>query len=436
MPHPALDLPADETATAVLTTRGLRYGVLDPAGEAAASTWTRAVERGFHESEPTPERLAEVGADLPDQRTVAVWDDTLDDPAVPVATTTCWPATLALPGGGVSAWAISDVTVAPTHRRRGIARAVLEGELRTAVAAGLPLAALTVSEATIYRRFGFGPAAWAADLEVDTRRAGWLGGDPPGRVQLVDRDTALRDGRGLVVAAQRAAVGDVEASGSKLDRLFGSPARPDELRAWRFARYDDGDGVPRGITVYRVEEDPRDLTNHTAHVLLLAATTDDASAALWRFLLELDLVARVRIALRSTDEPLRWLVRDQRAITTTALRDHLWVRVLDPVALLTARTYGTAGRLGLRVDDPLGYADGSFVLDISAATPEVVREEPGEGVPVLDVPVDLLGGLALGGVSAVTLLRAGRIAERAEGDAAAADTLLRWPSAPVLTTWF
>ena len=55
-------------------------------------------------------------------------------------------------------WAISMVTVAATHRRRGIARGLLEGELRAAASAGVPMAGLTVTEATIYGRYGFGPA--------------------------------------------------------------------------------------------------------------------------------------------------------------------------------------------------------------------------------------------------------------------------------------
>jgi hypothetical protein len=56
--------------------------------------------------------------------------------------------------------------------------------------------------------------------------------------------------------------------------------------------------------------------------------------------------------------------------------------------------------------------------------------------PLLDVSVDVLGSLLLGGVSAVTLAAAGRAQERKPGDAVLADRLLRAPTAPVLTTWF
>src|SRR5690606_17568685 len=80
---------------------------------------------------------------------------------------------------------------APTHRRRGIARQLLEAELRTASGLGLPLAMLTVSEATIYGRYGFGPAAMAADWRIDTARVRWTGPASPGRLELIGAEEAI-----------------------------------------------------------------------------------------------------------------------------------------------------------------------------------------------------------------------------------------------------
>jgi predicted acetyltransferase len=188
--------------------------------------------------------------------------------------------------------------------------------------------------------------------------------------------------------------------------------------------------------VYRLIEDAHDFSSFTVEVTQLVSTTDDAYRALWRFLLTLDLVATVKAPLRTVDEPVRWLVRDPRMIRTTDLREHLWVRVLDPVVALGARSYGGPGRLGLRVTDPLGFADGAFTVDVDAAgRAAVVAGEPGDG-PVLDVPIEALGSLYLGGASAVTLAAAGRLAESAPGDAAAADRLLRSSTPPALMTWF
>jgi predicted acetyltransferase len=54
------------------------------------------------------------------------------------------------------------------------------GELRTAAELGVPIAALTVSESTIYGRFGFASAAQAAHWEIDTRHVRWAGPTPAG----------------------------------------------------------------------------------------------------------------------------------------------------------------------------------------------------------------------------------------------------------------
>ncbi|RIX30600.1 GNAT family N-acetyltransferase [Amnibacterium setariae] len=435
----ALSIPVDAAAAAALSAQGLRMAVVDPGDPAATRAWAEADARGFHDPARTDEDFADLSEDFPLQRSVGIYDDGGAEPAMPIATVTSWPAAMTVPGGEVDTWAISAVTVAPSHRRRGIARQMLESELRVAVAAGRPLAVLTVSEATIYRRYGFGPATWSTDFTVDVRRAGWLGAPTPGRIQLIGRDAAVEIGRTLLPEARRATVGDVEIVGHRFGRLFGAPSDSAEQRKRRFARYEDADGVVRGLVVYRVNENPQDFSDLSADVLQLVATTDDAYRALWQYLFELDLVGEVKGWLRAVDEPLRWLVQDSRRIRTTELREHLWVRVLDPVTALAARSYAGPGRLALRVEDPLGHADGVFTIDVDADGRAVVAAgEPSEpeGTPLLEVPVDVLGSLYFGGASAVALARAGRLAERTSGDAVLADRLLRSPVPPALMTWF
>jgi predicted acetyltransferase len=432
----ALTIPVDETAAAALAQQGLRMAVVDPTDVAQATEWLHADARGFHDPAHSEALLGELLASQRLQRSVGVYDDGIAEPEYPVATVGAWPAALTVPGGEVDSWAISAVTVAPTHRRRGIARAMLESELRVAVAAGLPVAALTVTEATIYRRYGFGPATWSTDVEIDARRVGWDGGEAPGRVQLITREGAMAVAGTLLEEARRATPGDVQVVGHRFGRIFGAPSDPEEQRKRRFARYDDADGTTRGLLVYRPTQQEGDFTNFAVDVLHLVTTSDDAYRALWRFVLSLDLVGTVRAYLRPVDEPLRWLVADPRRIRTTEVREHLWLRVLDPVAALGARTYAGPGRLTLRVADPLGHADGAFTIDADASGAATVTRGEQEDGPLLEVPVDVLGSLWLGGASAVTLLAAGRLRERAPGDAALADRLLRPPVAPALTTWF
>ena len=51
------------------------------------------------------------------------------------------------------------MTVAPTHRRRGVLTAIMRRQLDEMQAAGRePVAALWASESSIYGRFGYAPA--------------------------------------------------------------------------------------------------------------------------------------------------------------------------------------------------------------------------------------------------------------------------------------
>ncbi|MCX6471404.1 MAG: GNAT family N-acetyltransferase, partial [Corynebacteriales bacterium] len=76
------------------------------------------------------------------------------------------------PGGKpVATEGVTWVSVAPTHRRRGVLRALFDEQHRGFVAAGTPLAVLTASEGGIYGRFGYGVATASRDVEIDRARA-------------------------------------------------------------------------------------------------------------------------------------------------------------------------------------------------------------------------------------------------------------------------
>ncbi|WP_434315367.1 GNAT family N-acetyltransferase [Leifsonia sp. P73] len=145
-----LTAPLDERSAADLAEAGLRLALVDLADTAALDAWIVADMRGFHGRRPSAEVLEEARTNFGGRRTTAVYDERV---STPVGTVNSWVAPLTVPGGGsLDSWAISSVTVAPTHRRRGVATALLGAELRTAHALGVPAAILTVSESTIYGR--------------------------------------------------------------------------------------------------------------------------------------------------------------------------------------------------------------------------------------------------------------------------------------------
>src|SRR6266550_3584955 len=72
----------------------------------------------------------------------------------------------AVPGGSLPCAGISVVGVFPTHRRRGVLRAMMDAQLLDVHERGEPIAALWASEETIYGRFGYGLASWAGEARI------------------------------------------------------------------------------------------------------------------------------------------------------------------------------------------------------------------------------------------------------------------------------
>ncbi|AWB94770.1 GNAT family N-acetyltransferase [Agromyces badenianii] len=435
--------PADSEALATLAARGLAYRLVDTSDAAATSKWVEADFRGFHHSRPRQIDLDFDFGLLAERRVHGVYDPTIAEPAVPVATVSSWPTGLSVPGGrSVDAWAVSSVTVSPTHRRRGIARALMLAELQNARSAGAALAMLTATEATIYGRFGYAPAARAATVYVDRRRAHWIGADVPGRVQFVDA-AAIRE---IAPAIARRAVartpGEIDRWPALLDRVLGlHDPESDRSRSRRVARYDDERGQPQGFAVFHVTREPN--APGVAEFDFLAAATDDAERALWRFLVEQDYVSGTRGLLRSVDEPLPWLLDDPRAITVTDVVDHLWLRVIDPIAALSARRYSSPGRLVVEVDDPVGIAAGRFELVVDdGGRAEVAAIESRDaaasvkGARGIRLGVRELGAIYLGGVRPSVLARAGRIEESAPRSIDLAERMFASTRTPHLSIWF
>lgn len=429
----ARDVPADTASTERLDASGLDYRVVDLSDDASAAAFERAVDRGFLASEPSTEMLAQVRKTFAARRNIGVFEKDAPAAALPVATTNGWVTPLTIPGGGeIAMWAISVVTVAATHRRRGIARALLEGELRAAASAGVPVAGLTVSEATIYGRYGFGSAIPVARLTVDTRRAGWAGQTAPGRLEYVDKDTLAADLGAVHERARCGVSGRIPGWPGRWEGYAGVAPTTDRDQA-RGVRYFDGDGVLRGVMAYTVG-DAGGSFRFRLDVRLLVAETSEARTALWRFALQHDLVDEVVADLRPLDDPLPWLVHDARGVKQE-VHDHGWLRILDLPTALTARRYSAPLDTVLRVDDALGFADGDWRLRVDESG--VAAVEPAEAGATADLTLDIsaLSALYAGGVRASSLHGAGRIV----GDATAVEALDRAFVAfpvPSLDIWY
>ncbi|WP_460776374.1 GNAT family N-acetyltransferase [Microbacterium sp. GXF7504] len=425
--------PVDPGSAQRLASGGLELRVVPNDGDAFAG-WNEAVRRGFLDPAPSALQRDAARDAWSARRLTGVLDPAAPVPDQPVGTLSSWVGALTVPGGELPSCAISSVTVAPTHRRRGIARALLEGELRVAASVGVPVASLTVTEAPLYGRYGFGAAASVATIEIDVKRTAWAGPVPAGRVDFVTRERWRETAPDVFERVRRGRPGELEMPGGHWDRAAGlrpDADRPERLRA---VQYTAPDGTVAGVAMYTVTENDADYTKSRVDVHSLIAAGDDAYAALWRFFVEMDLIGTLHASEQSIDEPVLWMLTDRRAATVT-IRDHHYVRILDVPAALQARRYRRACRMLLELDDPLGIAGGRFVLTVDDDGFAVVAPAGTRATGTVTVATGIteLSALLLGQVSARVLAAAGRL--RAS-DPGMLDDVFRWDPPARLSYWY
>src|SRR5262249_19812170 len=111
--------------------------------------------------QPTEERMERFSKNLPIERMHAARED-----GVIVGGAGAFPFGRTVPGGMVPAAGVTVVGTFPTHRRRGVLRAMMRAQLDDVHARGEPLALLWASEDTIYGRFGYGMASLSAEATI------------------------------------------------------------------------------------------------------------------------------------------------------------------------------------------------------------------------------------------------------------------------------
>ncbi|WP_030204202.1 GNAT family N-acetyltransferase [Streptomyces sp. NRRL S-87] len=348
-----------------------------------------------------------------------------------VATFRSFAQRLTVPGGAsIPTTAVSGVVVAPTHRRRGILSRMMAADLAAARERGEVAATLIAAEYPIYGRYGFAPATSLCEWEIDTLRAGldrrWAGPQDGGRVDLAEAAEVREIGPQLHerLRARRPGVIDRDERWWKLATGLESVSwRPYKERF--HAVYRSADGEPEGLAVYAPADEKwtdAKTPDQSLAVHDLIAVTPAAERALWHFLCSIDWVRRVRTGYRAPDDLVPDLLPNRRAASIVTSADWLWVRLLDVVRALEARTYEHPGVLVLEVADPDGPAGGRYRLDATGERPVCV---PTDGAPDLRLGIAELSALYLGDVSAARLALLGRISEERPGAAALADDVFR-----------
>ncbi|WP_427017696.1 GNAT family N-acetyltransferase [Pseudarthrobacter sp. P1] len=411
------------------------FPVTSPAGPALAK-WMQAVGAGFLDREMSPEAIDTILAcDARDGRVATgVYVDTVPagalDAEYPVATYAAHRKTLNTGAAApLPVHMITAVTVRTSHRRRGLLRAMITADLQQAKDDGLPMAALTASEATIYGRFGFAPATHHASVEVDAGPT--FGFQVPaaaahGTVELADPVVVQELEPVLFERIHAATFGSIGRQDAYRLSSSGywSYAKPERDKSVRAALHYGPDGSADGYATYRFKG--WDTTPHTVEVVDLLATTEEAYLALWNYLGSLDLVQRVVWHDAPLEDALEWALTHNRGYRRTRISDHLWLRILDTPAALAGRRYFSDAAVVLAVVDPLGHAGGTFRIEASGGSATVAELGP-EAPADAEVGIAELSAMYLGGVSARTLAAAGRISELVPGAAARCDALFASP---------
>ncbi|MFE0705328.1 GNAT family N-acetyltransferase [Streptomyces sp. NPDC058872] len=369
--------------------------------------WYGVLELAFGGVQESPEER-KLWHDLTEcDRSLGAWDGDLC-----VGTAGAFTFRLTVPGGAsVPAGGVTMVSVAGTHRRRGILTAMMRRQLDDLRAAGEPLAVLTASEPEIYGRFGYGVAAYAVRATIDTNRVRLT--VPEGTDSVVLRQADLADSS---AACEAVYARSVPLRPGMLARQPGwerlpllDPPADREGTSPRFCVLAERDGEVVGFAHYAIKPDWSFAgAEGSVRVHRLLGLDPAAEAALWRFLCSVDLTSEVRISGRPVDDGWQHLVSDVRRCAPT-LRDSLHVRLVDVGAALGARTYQAPLDVVLEVADPFcPWNAGRWRLTGDAKGAVCVRTGD---VPDLALSARELGAAYLGGTSLVSLAAAGRVRE-------------------------
>jgi predicted acetyltransferase len=376
----------------------------------------RRLVETFHEEVRDTDREMDLAVFEP-ARSLAVFDR-----KEIVGTTAIFSRGMTVPGGQLPAAAVTFVSVAPTHRRRGLLTAMMRRQLTELYEGGTEaVAALWASEAPIYQRFGYGSATAGARLTGRTRALGFrreadLGA---GRVRLVGEEEARPRLAEVYEQVRVGTPGFLDRRDRWWDyRLYDPEHHRGGASASRYALHEEPGGQVTGYALYRTKSKWSESgPDGELTVWEIMASTPQAYAALWSYLLNIDLIRSVSRSHGPIDEPLQHLVLDPRAVQLTPT-DQLWVRLADVGRALAARRYAAELDVVLEISD--GFCPWNAGRWRLSAGPAGSRCERSTDPADLALSSTELGAAYLGGTALASLAAAGRVRELRPGALAAA----------------
>jgi predicted acetyltransferase len=333
---------------------------------------------------------------------------------------------LTVPGGRLPTAGVAAVGVLPTHRRRGVLNALMRAQLEDVRERAEPLAALWSADERIYGRFGYGMASLCGEIDLSRDHAALysvLGPVENGRLVSPEEGLDL-----LPTVYERIAAvtpGMLERSREWWEVRILADAPERRFGGGEMARLVVVvDGEPNGYALYRLHTSfEAGVSTSSLHVIEAMGTTPEGTRDVWRTLLELDWIDRIKASLLPVDHPLFFLLAEPRRMRFR-VGDALWVRLVDVGAALSDRSYAVDGKVVIEVADHIcPWNEGRWKLEAGEAAR--TDEEPD-----LRCEVGALGSVYLGGFTFAQLARAGRVEELRLGGLERADALFGADRAP------
>ncbi len=337
---------------------------------------------------------------------------------------------LTIPGGVLPAAGVTIVGVHPTHRRRGILRRMMRLQLDAIHELGEPLAILWASEGGIYQRFGYGLGTMRMGINLDRERGAFRQPHTPaGTIRFLEVDEAKRVLPPVYDAVRPLRPGFYTRTPAFWDSEFF--ADPEHWRRGASAAFHvihEVAGAADGYARYRVRDDWDAAGSKSAVVVVeVMAANPAAHRDLWRFLIDIDLMARIETWNLAVDDPLLLNLAEPRRLRAD-LGDALWTRIVDVAPALAGRRYATDGRVVLEVADEFcEWNDGVWELSVENGVPVVQRTND-----AADLACDItdIGAVYLGAFGFRQLADAGRVRELDPGAIARVDALFRTERPP------
>ncbi|WP_147113003.1 GNAT family N-acetyltransferase [Tateyamaria sp. syn59] len=342
--------------------------------------------------------------------------------------------------------AVGQAAVLPTHTRMGVIHTLLMQTMQDALDRGNPTCAWTSSDWPLWERYGSGVATFSASHrvhaphprdfreEIGSTGAISLVTAENLKAVLADLHRACSNRPGSVARGPKywhRLIARLEA-GKSPDVLSDSNGLPRPF----YCLLRDSQDTPKGFAIYRVHQrEAAGMPDCELELLHISAVDIAGEATLWSFLFRVDLVGSIRIGHAPLVPALKWMLKNGRKLETLSVQDHIWLRILDPVALFQKAVLGSTNRpLRLAVVDPVAFLD-PFTIEImsdgSTTSAKLTDDAP-------DAALDLstLSSLVLRGLSTWDLVQSGRIKIETPGAESALSACFMGAPAPFTDTSF